>query len=111
IKSLSGALGDEFASVEYVQILMYLHRSRLAGRGGVSVSELCGLIDAPYSTTVRRIDELAKKSYLRKSIDPVDKRRINVENAGPSAAVVERFLGGLRASIGGLLQQAGGHAA
>lgn len=111
IKSLSAALGDEFASVEYVQILMYLHRSRLAGRNGVSVSELCGLIDAPYSTTVRRIDELAKKSYLRKSIDPVDKRRINVEIAGPSVAVVERFLGGFRASIGGLLRQAGGHAA
>ncbi|OWJ66099.1 MarR family transcriptional regulator [Inquilinus limosus] len=105
IKSLAGALGDEFVSVEYVQILMYLHRSRLAGRGGVSVSELCGLIDAPYSTTVRRIDELAKRSYLRKSIDPADKRRINVEIAGPSITVVEHFLGRLRSSIGGLLER------
>ncbi|WP_225773562.1 helix-turn-helix domain-containing protein [Inquilinus sp. Marseille-Q2685] len=103
IKSLAGALGDEFVSVEYVQILMFLQRSRLAGRRGVSVSELCGLIDAPYSTTVRRIDELAKKSYLRKSVDPIDKRRINVEIAGPSVAIVERFLGGFKASIGGLL--------
>lgn len=111
IKSLSGALGDEFASVEYVQILMYLHRSRLAGRGGVSVSELCGLIDAPYSTTVRRIDELAKKSYLRKSTDPTDKRRIHVEIAGPSVTIVERFLGGFKTSIGGLLQRSGGRPA
>lgn len=107
IKSLAGALGDEFVSVEYVQILMFLHRSRLAGRRGVSVSELCGLIDAPYSTTVRRIDELAKKSYLRKSVDPIDKRRINVEIAGPSVAIVERFLGGFKASIGGLLGGSG----
>ncbi|MGO1080922.1 hypothetical protein [Inquilinus sp. CA228] len=111
IKSLAGALGDEFVSVEYVQILMYLHRSRLAGRRGVSVSELCGLIDAPYSTTVRRIDELAKKSYLRKSVDPADKRRINVEIAGPSVAIVERFLGGFKASIGGLLAGSGGASA
>lgn len=107
IASLAGALGDEFVSVEYFQILMYLHRSRLAGRGGVSVSELCGLIDAPYSTTVRRIDELAKKSYLRKSVDPVDKRRINVEIASPSVAVVERFLSKFKASVGGLLDSPG----
>ncbi|MGK9235015.1 winged helix DNA-binding protein [Inquilinus limosus] len=109
IKALTGALGDEFVSVEYVQILMYLHGSRLAGRRGVSVSELCGLIDAPYSTTVRRIDELAKRSYLRKSVDPTDKRRIHVEIAGPSVAVVERFLDRFRASIGSLLTQPGGH--
>jgi hypothetical protein len=56
---------------------------------------------------VRRIDELAKRNYLRKSVDPIDKRRINVEIAGPSLAVVERFLGKLGGSIRGLLEGSG----
>jgi len=92
IGSLSNALGDEFSSLEYFHILMYLHRSRLVGRPEVSLRELCDLLDGPYSTTVRRVDELARKSHLRKSADPADKRRINVEIASPTIAIVERFL-------------------
>jgi len=107
VKSLGEALGDEFMSVDYFQILMFLHRSTLIGRRGVPVGELCGLIEAPYSTTVRRIDELAKKDYVRKAVDPADKRRINVEITSRSSGIVDLFIGRFKASIGGLLEAVG----
>ena len=107
IKALSDALGGEFMSVEYFQILMFLHRGALTGRRGVPVGELCALINAPYSTTVRRIDELAKKGYVQKMTDSADKRRINVEVTARSTAIVELFIGKFKASIGHLFQGSG----
>ncbi|WP_395677242.1 MarR family winged helix-turn-helix transcriptional regulator [Inquilinus sp.] len=107
VKSLGEALGDEFMGVDYFQILMFLYRSTLIGRRGVPVGELCGLIEAPYSTTVRRVDELAKKDYVRKAIDPADKRRINVEITSRSSAIVDLFIGRFKASIGSLLEAVG----
>jgi DNA-binding MarR family transcriptional regulator len=107
IKALNNALGDEFMSVEYFQILMFLHRGALTGRRGVPVGELCALINAPYSTTVRRIDELAKKDYVRKMTDTADKRRINVEITNRSIGIVEIFLGRFRTSIARLVEGRG----
>ncbi|MGK9237369.1 hypothetical protein KXS07_37165 [Inquilinus limosus] len=96
---LSGALNGEFTHIEYFQILMYLYRSAKAGQRSVPVSELCWLVGAPYSTTVRRIDELAKKDYARKEIDPNDKRRVNVEITARSTAIVENFIEKFRTSL------------
>jgi hypothetical protein len=55
----------------------------------------------------RRIDELAKKDYVRKAVDPADKRRINVEITSRSSGIVDLFIGRFKASIGGLLEAVG----
>lgn len=105
MRSINTALGGEFMSIEYFQILVFLHRNALAGRRLVPVGELCGLIGAPYSTTVRRIDELAKKGYVGKAVDTLDKRRINIEISDRSAAIVGRFVTRFRTAIGLLLRE------
>jgi hypothetical protein len=55
----------------------------------------------------RQVAELARKDYVRKAIDPADKRRINVEITSRSSGIVDRFIGRFKASIGSLLEAVG----
>lgn len=107
VRSMTAALGEKFGNIEYLQILLFVHEATVVRQDEVLISALGRLIDAPYSTTVRRIDELTREGYLSKSVDTIDKRRINVAITDRGAEAVEAFLDRTSTSIATLLQSPG----
>jgi DNA-binding MarR family transcriptional regulator len=75
-------------------MLLDLKQQALEGRA-VSVSSLCVAARVPPTTALRRIDDLLRAGWVRRTNDPSDRRRVLIELTGDASDRLDLYLDGI----------------